>query len=178
MSSLNIPCSHLKPLPLTVATSPSKQSYLNTAGSTRNRIFKFALENKKMFHEREKSATFTCMWQPEDHFLCPALPVVEAHPAGQRVLQFTAGREEHQSEPVTSLSPVLPQTLTNHWLNRVDQELLSQLYSLAWGNCRSHCLQLWPQLSNFSLCLSLHSLTLLSVEVNHNGRVMRFWKCL
>lgn len=74
--------------------------------------------------------------QPEDRFSCSDLPLVEAHPAGQIVLQFTTGRAEQESEPVTSLSAVLPQALTNHHLNKMDQEPVLWLCSSEQGNCR------------------------------------------
>lgn len=54
--------------------------------------------------------------------LCPDLSVMELHPAGQIVLQFTTGRDEYESETVVSLSPVLSQTVTNHRLKKMDQE--------------------------------------------------------
>lgn len=45
-------------------------------------------------------------WQST--FLCPNLHVVEIHPAGQIVLKFTTGRDEHKSELVPCPSLVLP----------------------------------------------------------------------
>lgn len=65
---------------------------------------------------------YACMTGCVHQFLCPDLSVLELHPTGQIALQFTTGGDEHESRTVTSLSPVQPQTVTNHTLKEVDQE--------------------------------------------------------
>lgn len=107
---------------------------------------------------------FVCMWWPQNNFLCPNLQVLEIHPAGQIVLQFTTGRDEHKSEPVPSPSAVLPQSLTKDWLNKGPNFMTVFFRRGKWQNdsyenterspylrCKfkgSHHLQPWPQLGN------------------------------
>lgn len=107
---------------------------------------------------------FFCMWRPQNNFLCSNLQVVEIHPAGQIVLQFTTGRDQHKSEPLLSPPAVLPQSPTKYWLNKgpdfmtvvfrtrkLQNDSYEHTASSPHLRCkfkRSHHLQPWPQLGN------------------------------
>lgn len=99
-------------------------------------------------------------------------------------LQFATGRDEHESETVTSLSPVLPQIVTNHTLKEMDQEsflwvCILQGMAIAEYKIIAHVLGFHShhQLSNIFRAES-HSLILFSIGVKHNGSTTRFLKFL